>query len=118
MYYGGKIVAKCNICVEGLSEEELVVVKATWGDNEHPIAPLPPPDASLHDPTAVVLNRPTVPVTLSSATCPACVLEHDRLPVNKFHSGTRGGVHKPMLHHHQCQIFFRRMKRLTLRQKT
>ena len=86
VYQGARITAKCNVTVEGLTEAELLVVRATWGEHEAPIAPLPPPDASLYDATAVVFPKPPLAVTLSSATCEACKNQREGQPINISHT--------------------------------
>ena len=86
MYQGARITAKCNVTVEGLTEAELWVVRATSGEHEAPIAPLPPPDASLYDATAVVFPKPPLAVTLSSATCEACKNQREGRPINISHT--------------------------------
>ena len=53
VYQGGKVLAKVNVHVAGLTEYELTVVRATWDDNETPVAFLPPPDNALFDAAAV-----------------------------------------------------------------
>ena len=53
VHQGGKVVAKVNVHVAGLTKYELNVVRATWDDNETPVAFLPPPDNALFDATAV-----------------------------------------------------------------
>ena len=86
VHQSGSVTAKCNIQVEGLSEAELNVFRATWSDYESPIAPLPPPSSNLLDAAAVVF--PTLPfaATLENATCPACRLLKQGLPLSAAHT--------------------------------
>eukprot|EP00959_Pyramimonas_sp_CCMP1952_P255599 5338880-Pyramimonas_sp.AAC.1 len=53
VYQSGKVVPKVNIQTAGLTQDELVIVKASWDEYETPIAAMPPPQASLFDAAAV-----------------------------------------------------------------
>ena len=86
VYQAGKIMSKVNVVVEGLTEEEMKVAKATFGESEHPLLPLDPPDGSMHDPTLVVFHRSVDPVSVGSASCPACVLQNQGRPFNVPHT--------------------------------
>ena len=86
VYQAGRIVAKCNVKVQGLTEAELTVVRATWSEYEPPIAPLPAPDSHLYDATDVVFPTPRLAATSENATCPACKFLRNGQPVSLAHS--------------------------------
>ena len=81
VYQSGKVVAKVTVQIAGLTEEELVVVRAEWDNYETPIAPLPPPDSSLFDAAAVNFPQPDPAASPETATCPACVQKREKQPV-------------------------------------
>ena len=78
--------ARVNVQTEGLSAEELTVVKATWDDLETPLAPLPAPEASHYDAAVVTTSADSPGCTLQSATCPACIQRRAHKRVTQAHS--------------------------------
>ena len=91
VYQNGRMAAKVNVQTAGLSEEELIVVKAMWDDLETPLAPLPPPDASLFDAAAVTEVASKGTCTLNTATCPACIQMRYKKKSSLPHTQVWGG---------------------------
>ena len=90
IYQNGRVTVKVNVQPAGLAEEDLVVIRATWGDMETPISPTLPPDASLYDAAQAPGRTEPVAATLETATCPACRQRRAGLPVTTPHTRTWG----------------------------
>ena len=78
-YEGGRLREIRNFQPEGLTRDELLIVKGMIEESTEPFAPVPPPPAEGSD-ARLIRDIAGAPLTLGEASCPGCVKQRKRGP--------------------------------------